>query len=340
VQIARADPSRRRPATYRLNEEALIEDPKMIPYRTQESKESLPGIDLASVPCQLVRGGQNALPAMNKPTKSSQNRPLGLNGQAAATIDTFGQAPLVKPFHQSGETIAPGGLAKSFHQPGETISPNYLFDSRRGESAEGIDYVPGGEVVENPESPTTTTDSALLELANGLREILPDLDDPAIKRIFVACKANAPDCTLEDILYFAKTKEHALRTAKNPAGLLITSVPACVSANALSALRQRREREENRRQAAEQERAREQELLRIENEEYQRQQKLYARAGIELDAWPDDRRNALKDTITSDLLARHPEARRMDITACIRHLMVEHVAKTLTQTELQNSRTV
>jgi hypothetical protein len=51
-QLAPANTSKRRPATYRLNEAALQEDPRMVPYRIRQ--EQLPGIRRAPVPGEPV----------------------------------------------------------------------------------------------------------------------------------------------------------------------------------------------------------------------------------------------------------------------------------------------
>lgn len=307
MEIAKANPSKRRPVTYRLNEAALVEDPKMLPYREQELQEPLLGIDLAAVPGQPVRTRLKQLPGVYVPPKRRQSKLLW-----RCLSDEFptagGHAPLVQPLHQSLTTIAPVPLVQPLRQSGATTAPNYLIDSRRSESVGGFGSSPGVEIVKNLGTPSTT-DKVPPQLATGLREIVPHLDGAAIGQIWKSCKANAADCTADEVLYFARSKAPALERAHNPPGLLICSVPQAVTPEALIALRARREREEKALRAIEQERADSEADDRREIEQYQRQQQLERRAAAELEGWPAEKKNALKNTVAAELFTRCPEAR-------------------------------
>jgi hypothetical protein len=52
-QLAPGNAAKRMPATYRINEQALEEDPKMRPYRST-GQEQLPGIPVAAIPGQPI----------------------------------------------------------------------------------------------------------------------------------------------------------------------------------------------------------------------------------------------------------------------------------------------
>jgi hypothetical protein len=85
-QLAPANTAKRRPTTYRINESALVDDPRMTLYRMSQKK--LPGIHIPPIPGEPVA-----------------------------------EPNLVKPLHQSDETIAPN-LVKPLHQSGETSAPD------------------------------------------------------------------------------------------------------------------------------------------------------------------------------------------------------------------------
>lgn len=51
-QLAPANTAKRRPATYRINEAALDDDPRMVPYRVRQ--QGLPGVQRAPIPGEAV----------------------------------------------------------------------------------------------------------------------------------------------------------------------------------------------------------------------------------------------------------------------------------------------
>src|SRR2546425_577718 len=83
-QLAPANTAKRRPTTYRLNEEALENDPRMSPYWTHQ--QQLPGIRRIPVPGEPIADA----------TLVTSRRQTG---------DTTSQA-LVTPRHQSGVTVS------------------------------------------------------------------------------------------------------------------------------------------------------------------------------------------------------------------------------------------
>jgi hypothetical protein len=86
TELAPPNTGRRRPATYRLNEEALHFDPKMRPYINRQ--QQLPGINRSPVPGEPIP-----------------------------------DRPLVSQSHQTGVTVSPV-LVSGCHQSGVTVSPD------------------------------------------------------------------------------------------------------------------------------------------------------------------------------------------------------------------------
>jgi len=330
IPVAKASAAKRRPATYKLNEAALKEDPRMMEYRSQEMQESLPGIHLSAVPGQPVRPRQKSLPGVYGPPKPRQNKLPGMLALPDAANRSDGLAPLVAPCDQSGVTMRPAPLVSPCDQSGRTMRPDYL-DSRRNESVEVFGVVPGSVIVENPERPTTP-ETVPSELATGLREILPEIDDAAIRQIFQACKVNADDCTVEEVLHFAQTKAPFLVKATNPTGFLIHAIPLCVTPSALLALRDRRQREEKQRREFEDQQVRDAARLSAEMAEYRRRQELEDMAKAEMDKWSEEKRLSLKEQVAQELFRKTPAARLWpNLKEYVRHLMVKHVAETLNQ---------
>ena len=93
TQLARGNAAKRMPATYRVNEEALEEDPRMARYRSTGQKQ-LPGISRPSVP-----------------------------GEPIPDRDLVAPCHLVTPRHQSGGTMSPNSRNDSRN----TTLPNPPF---------------------------------------------------------------------------------------------------------------------------------------------------------------------------------------------------------------------
>jgi len=88
-QLAPANTGKRRPATYRLNEAALQDDPRMAPYRMRQ--ESLPGIRRTAVPGEPIADRAEVTACHQSP-------------------DTMSPV-LVTPCHQSPDTMSPDSKA-------------------------------------------------------------------------------------------------------------------------------------------------------------------------------------------------------------------------------------
>ena len=96
---------------------------------------------------------------------------------------------------------------------------------------------------------TSSTPQGLIE---GLGSIVKPVDDEAVTVLWRQCRKRAEDCTVEEILHFARAKAAILRTGKiqNPVGFLLASVPKCFEGESFAAYR--REQAQRAREAEEQ----------------------------------------------------------------------------------------
>jgi hypothetical protein len=307
----------RKPASYRLNEAALVPDPEVTAYlEAQERRNAtLPGIELPAGPGDPIRPRQKSLPGV-RPGATSRQKHMRWGTQALSIGDTV--SPIA---YQEMDTVSP------LDQPrwgtpcpviGDTVSPDLLIDSLKTKTS-------------------TTTEEFPAELAKGLRAFVPLLDDGAIKQIWLGCKANAPDCTVEEIMHFAWQKKPALDRANNPTGLLIHSVKLCVTPDALVALRNRREREEQDRQAAEQQRVIDAEQMRLDVEQLRREEYEFNQALAKLDDIPTEQFQALRTQAeTPEIRQYRSKMASRQYEEIVRRQMVKiqlgsaRVAKTLT----------
>lgn len=90
--VAKASTAKRRPATYRLIEAALKEDPKMRAYRDADRQRVLPGVKRIAVPGEPIR-------------PSSEQLPPGV------TVTPRDPSHLVSVCHQTGVTVTPDSKA-------------------------------------------------------------------------------------------------------------------------------------------------------------------------------------------------------------------------------------
>jgi hypothetical protein len=122
-EIAPANTAKRRPATYRVNEGAMVVDPAIIPYLSKERQETLPGIRLAAVPGERVHPqGTNAA---GRPPAIIAVVPAE-GGKKTSKSDTLACTPTA--------TIAevdPPDLWQSLQESLATIATNSRFDSRQ-----------------------------------------------------------------------------------------------------------------------------------------------------------------------------------------------------------------
>jgi len=144
------------------------------------------------------------------------------------------------------------------------------------------------------------------EILDAIQQITGSpVDQEAAERLIADCRAEAPDCTIEEIVEFAWSKAFLCRSGKieNPVGFLIAQLPKHFQGEALQAYRQSRRKEleaaaaaaaraEERRQEAEREMAEMEEKQRVRIEIAGRHR---AEQGIDLKA-------LLEDTDADDVL--------------------------------------
>lgn len=220
TQVAKHNKAKRQPATYRLNEAVLTIDPAMYEFIAQDMQGVLPGVDRKPAPGERVRPKQKTLPGMTQPAKPKQRELSGLRGKSGTPSDTMSPVPT----SDTMSPVASSSLATPCRMTSDTMSPYPLIDSLK---------------ILN-----TTTTEIFEELAKGLREILPLLDDKAIQQVWMECRGMAPDCTVQEVVNFAWEKAPAIKKADNPTGLLIHSVPQLCSPTILAAYRQRQQDQE------------------------------------------------------------------------------------------------
>ncbi len=96
-QRAPGNAAKQRPATYRINEAALEEDPRMAPYRST-GQEQLPGIQIPAVPGEVI-------PDLVQPLHQG-----------------YSEDTLVQPLHQAGAAAAPNSrLILENHPPFQNL---------------------------------------------------------------------------------------------------------------------------------------------------------------------------------------------------------------------------
>ncbi len=135
-QLAPANSHRRRkPATYRINEAALEEDPKMLPYRPT-SQQGLPGIQRASIPGGAVTSNEST-EGTKLVRKNVQMMPHVTGAICHPTGASLAPVP-VPQWRVTGDTVAPN--PKSLDS---TTSYPRTNDSNSGEFTEVFNEVFG-----------------------------------------------------------------------------------------------------------------------------------------------------------------------------------------------------
>jgi hypothetical protein len=254
LPMAKAKPKKMHSASYTLNEAALKMKPKILEYQERDRQRTLPGIHLPTRHGEPIRDEKPSAPPGRimrpgyQPLQTLSHGPVPLPLVAPCDQGILRQIPpgstmrpgLVAPCDQG---IDSGNTPWSHHatslvapcdQPGSTMRPD---------PATGLDLIRLKDSSVLIENPSSSPHEVPVEVKNGLREILPSLDERAIKQLWFGCRDNAPDCTVEEVLHFAWEKSPALTRAntQNPAGLLIHALPLCFEGGEKSALYHYRE---------------------------------------------------------------------------------------------------
>jgi len=151
----------------------------------------------------------------------------------------------------------------------------------------------------------STSHHAPSELITLLHKISPTIDHEAAVFLWNECCARAPNCTIEEVLYFTKAKAAILEPSKirNPIGFLLAAVPKCFEGETFEVFRRdqaRRQQETLRREAEERSQA-----LRFE-QEAQREAETYRVAEEQLAALSQEERTTLYEQIKKELRTKCP----------------------------------
>jgi predicted transcriptional regulator len=82
-----------------------------------------------------------------------------------------------------------------------------------------------------------STSSELRELKGSLEQYLGPLDDDATRQLLMLCRKRAPDCTIDEIVYFVSYKLRSVNGIQNPVGFILTAVPRHFENNGHSSVR-------------------------------------------------------------------------------------------------------
>ena len=118
------------------------------------------------------------------------------------------------------------------------------FDSRaralpNKEEIKEIKTTTAAAVKKVGQSPPPQGSWELAELKIELSKLV-QIDDAAVRRLWDSCKAGTFNCTEEEVAAFCMSKSAGLKTARNPVGVLLTSIPTFFSNGGSEALMQRR----------------------------------------------------------------------------------------------------
>jgi|ERR1019366_3095013 hypothetical protein len=182
---------------------------------------------------------------------------------------------------------------------------------------------------------TSTSNGADLpaQLSEGLRKLLPFIDQEAMEMLWNECRSRCIDCSPEEILEFVKAKgKIALNgTIQNPTGFLLRAVPKCFEGNAFASYRDdrnRRREEDRKRQEQEQNRLKQlEEQGREEAETYEQDKELLESLS------PEDYR-ALYDRAKHQIITRYPNSLK-SAPNTVEDLVHEEMIKILTQSAPQ-----
>ena len=223
-------------------------------------------------------------------------------------------------------------------------SPGPIFNSNPGpilepppgpniSSRPGLEFRPALRELEKERrtSPATSSTSvgepAPEQFSQSLNELLPFIDDQAVRFLWTECRSRVADCSVTEVIYFTKAKAAVLASGKiqNPIGFLLTAVPKCFEGQSFLAFRRalreqtdaeaklRRQREEAQRQA---------------EEDTQREIEAYTRAEETLNSMSQNDRDLLRQNVTREYLKRYPSARHMlDFESWIRRMMIREIVK-------------
>ena len=103
------------------------------------------------------------------------------------------------------------------------------------------------------DSSLASSSGCATELRTRLEQEVGPTDDDAARQLLEQCRLRAPDCTVEEILYFVRHKIRLTRSVQNPVGLLLVAIPKHFENNGHAGVRALLHQEELRRRCEEEE---------------------------------------------------------------------------------------
>ncbi len=216
-----------------------------------------PPITVGTEQAPTVRG-KSPLTRDNDPMSTMARRSISLEttNSKEESQDSLPEAQRYQSIHSSSSSITEHPTSENAaDQP-----THQQIEKRR----EPVDNAAGPRRV--PIQRGSTDQPAPLTLVEGIRQIVPFIDDEAISLLWQQCRSRANDCTAKEILHFSHGKASILRSGRiqNPTGFLLIAVPKCFEGSNFQQYR----REEEQLRLAELKRAKQAE---IELEDAQRQ---------------------------------------------------------------------
>lgn len=221
-EIAEADPMTRKGKTY-----------EVFSYQQILARQREAGL------CFVVNNGKAvefAVPHQHIPVGATPRASAGVIPSVGVTppegqphTESVGESPA------SSVGVSPTLLGKerqSIKQSSSSLTKWSEWQTAEERSIEQSDQ--GRESGDGP------TPAALVE---GIRQIVPFIDDEAVSLLWRHCRNRAHDCTAEEIMYFSHGKANILRSGKiqNPTGFLLIAVPKCFEGSSFQDYRRQRE---------------------------------------------------------------------------------------------------
>ena len=176
-------------------------------------------------------------------------------------------------------------------------------------------------------STTSIVEATLGQLSKSLNEVLPFIDDQAVRFLWSECRSRVADCSVSEVIYFTKAKAAVLAGGKiqNPIGFLLAAVPKCFEGQSFLAFRRAQREQED---AETRLRLQREETQRQAEEDTKREIEVYTRAEETLNSMSQNDRESLRQNVTRDYLKRYPSARHMpDFESWIRRMMIREIVK-------------
>jgi hypothetical protein len=168
-----------------------------------------------------------------------------------------------------------------------------------------------------------------IQLAQILSRHFPAIDHSAVETLWNECLDRAPDCTVEEVLYFVNQKLPISRNGKiqNPVGFLITTVPKCLEGETFQHFRREQARLKEEQRRREEEERRKQQAIQEEIERYQREEEARGKAEQLLPTLSEEEQAKLYDEARAQLIAKGYKAEQWIMEDAIRRNVIRKLAK-------------